>query len=167
MKLIAGLLISFLLFSGITTDQVRVSFKKAKNSEESAVAFNELMKKEMNINANLKNAYLGASEIILADFGTNVPQKIKLFREGRDKLEAAVLKEPKNFEIRLIRLIIQKKTPDFLRYKSNIEEDKTIILDNYANLDNNPKSPKSLKNYIEDMNKELNIFSPEELNQSK
>ena len=167
MKNFTGLLIYFLLFSGITTDQVRMSFKKAKNTEEAAHAFNELMQKEMNINVNLKNAYWGASEIILADFGTNIPKKFKLFRAGRDKLEAAVLAEPNNFEIRLIRLILQKKTPDFLRYKSNMEEDKKFILDNYGDLDNYTKSPKSLKYFVEDMNKELNIFSPEEMNQRK
>lgn len=167
MKIFAGLLISFLLFSGITTDQVRLSFKKARNSEEAAMAFNELMQKEMNINVNLKNAYLGASEIMLADYGSNIPQKIKLFKAGRDKLEVAVLAEPKSFEIRLIRLIIQKKTPDFLRYKSNIEEDKKFILDNYADVVTNANSPKSLKHFVEDMNKDLNIFSPEEMNQRK
>jgi hypothetical protein len=46
-------------------------------------------------------------------------------------LSEAIKKEPKNLEIRFMRYICQEKTPSFLGYKENLEEDKKFILSEY------------------------------------
>lgn len=161
MNFFISTLLSLLMLSGITLGNVRNGFKTAKQSEENAIAFNELMQKNMSIGTNVKLAYLGASEVMLADYGINIPQKISQFKKGRDMIESAVSAEPNNIEVRLVRLVIQDQIPRFLKYKDNIEEDKEFVLNNFS------KSQASFQQYLEAMNKDLNIFTAEEFSQRK
>ncbi|QYS86754.1 hypothetical protein JJC03_01540 [Flavobacterium oreochromis] len=62
---------------------------------------------------------------------------------GVKTVEQAVAKDANSVEIRLIRLSIQEHTPKFLKYKSNIEEDKKIILLGFN------KQNSGLKEYIQ------------------
>jgi hypothetical protein len=62
-------------------------------------------------------------------------------------LEFAVSQEPENIEIRCLRLGIQENSPKFLKYRSNIQEDKTFILNQYEKT--NSKAVKEfVKSYI-------------------
>lgn len=161
MRLLAFLFLGTFFVNAQYIEDVRNSFKNARLNEENAIVFNELMQKEVKIDANLKLAYFGASEIMLADYGINIPKKISLFKVGRDHLEDAIKASPNDVEIRLVRLIIQNQIPSFLKYKQNIEEDKKFIIAKYKNVSN------SLKAYIDQSARDLKIFTKEELNQSK
>ena len=74
-------------------------------------------------------AYTGASTASLAEFGFNPAKKLTLFNSGKNMIEEAVSLDPKNAEIRLLRMVIQLESPSFLNYNNKIEEDKNIVLE--------------------------------------
>jgi hypothetical protein len=52
---------------------------------------------------------------------------LSYFNKGKAKLEQVLKKYPDNIEIRYIRYAVQKGSPDFLGYRSNMKEDKIKI----------------------------------------
>jgi hypothetical protein len=60
-------------------------------------------------------------------------EKLALFKQGRNLLENAVMKDDKNSEFRFLRLIIQENCPSFLRYNKQKEEDAEIVKKSYKN----------------------------------
>jgi hypothetical protein len=54
--------------------------------------------------------------------------------KGKKRINEAVMTDPDNVEIRLVRLSVQIKSPSFLGYKSNIDEDKKFIRANHKNI---------------------------------
>ncbi|TCC97321.1 hypothetical protein FBD94_16970 [Pedobacter hiemivivus] len=78
--------------------------------------------------------YLGAFQMIWAKHIINPISKLKTFNTGKKKIEAAVMADPINVEIRILRLSIQKNSPAFLGYHKNIEEDQKFIQANNKNI---------------------------------
>ena len=79
-------------------------------------------------------AYLGAFQAIWANHLFNPVSKLMSFNKGKENIEKAVQKAPGNVEIRLIRLSIQKKSPAFLGYQRNIDEDQRYIKTNQQSI---------------------------------
>ena len=63
-------------------------------------------------------------------------------------METSISKEPKNGELRFLRLAMQEKSPKILHYTGNIEEDKKILLETYESLEIIVK--KVIKKYAEE-----------------
>ncbi len=76
-------------------------------------------------------AYHAAAEMTMANHTFWPLSKFNYFNSGKDKLEKAVKKYPQNVEIRYIRYAVQKESPGFLDYQSNLTEDRNMILKNY------------------------------------
>lgn len=74
-------------------------------------------------------AYLGGLQAIWANHVFNPIDKLGTFNKGKKNIERAIFLEPNNIELRFIRLSIQKNTPSFLGYKSNIKEDTILIME--------------------------------------
>jgi len=66
-----------------------------------------------------------------ADPGT----KLKLFKQGVALLEEQIAEYPANAEYKFIRYIMQDRSPVFLRYKSNLEEDAFVVGKDFSKLD--------------------------------
>jgi len=81
-------------------------------------------------------AYSGALKMKLAGLLSSPAEKVKTFKEGRKQLEEAIASDPENVEYRFLRLIIQEHAPGIMKYKSKLEEDKSMIINNFrtANL---------------------------------
>jgi hypothetical protein len=60
--------------------------------------------------------------------------KFKYFVKGKESLEQAIKKDPRNIEYRFLRLSVQLNTPEFLGYNSNIKEDKLAIFNGVKTL---------------------------------
>lgn len=120
-----------IFFSG-TQDisTVRENYIQASQSKEKADEFCDAMEKYTGDNKTML-AYKGASIALKAKFASDRKIKKDFFIKGVEILEKAVKAEPNNAEIRLIRLSIQENTPKILNYKSNIEEDKKVILSTF------------------------------------
>lgn len=92
----------------------------------------------------LLQAYRGAALVIHAKFAKGVEGKKKYAKEGVTALESAVKQDPQNVEIRTLRLSIQEQSPKVLKYKSNIEEDRSFVKKALAELPNG-----ALKTFVE------------------
>ena len=78
-------------------------------------------------------AYAGATEAASAQCIKGAFKKLEYFSRGKKNLEAAKNQDPKNAEIRFVRFATQCNAPNFLEY-DNINEDKTLILEQLPNL---------------------------------
>ena len=77
-------------------------------------------------------AYYGAATAAAPACLMNPAKKISYFRRGKQALSDAVQMQPQHFEIRFLRFATQSKTPSFLGYNQNIEDDKRFLLTNLA-----------------------------------
>lgn len=131
-------------------NQMRDLFTAASESEEKN---EQLLKITDGYTVDYKPvvfAYHAAAEMTMANHTFWPISKFNYFNSGKEKLELAVSKYPKNIEIRYIRYAIQKGAPGFLDYQSNMSEDKKMILKNYSKA----KWPKTFKNTVVEFVKE-------------
>lgn len=81
-----------------------------------------------------KGAYLGAILMKQAGFKFLPTKKLSLFIEGKNLLENAIAKHPKNVEMKLLRLMIQENAPRFLGYSDNCTKDAAYVKKIYPTL---------------------------------
>jgi len=137
--------------------EIRTLYTKASNSEEDA---KELYLKLENIKKTDDATFVGykaASLTVKAKHENKIKDKKAYFKEGALLLEYIIEKNPNNIELRLIRLSIQENSPKLLKYKMNINEDKTFIYSQLPHVKN-----KSLKNHIKGYVSKSEAFTTEE-----
>ncbi|MFK7030744.1 hypothetical protein [Flavobacterium oreochromis] len=134
--------ISFFTLLFQNTLDLRNQYEYASKSKNNTEKFYELIQK-VNGDSPVIIAYKGAAILLKSRFATNKEERKEQFMLGVKTVEQAVAKDANSVEIRLIRLSIQEHTPKFLKYKSNIEEDKKIILLGFN------KQNSGLKEYIQ------------------
>ena len=125
-------------------DEYRALMKSGEKSEQSAKQL--IQKSTVAYNATKQPVYAGflaVGEFFMAKHAFNPFKKMSYFNEGKRLLEFAVKSEPRNLEIRLMRLITQEKAPHFLGYTDNISEDRNFLIKEYHNTND-----LELKNYI-------------------
>ena len=116
-------------FNTSVLDVLRANYSKLVSDKELCERMiDELTKTQTNSVTHL--AYLGALQTIWANHIFSPISKLNTFKEGKKNIEQAIKKEPENAELRFIRLSIQKNTPSFLGYKSNVNEDTEFIKKN-------------------------------------
>ena len=153
-KLFSILLVSVNLFASAPIN--KLDFYSAFKSDEKAVLDKEIARLNKLEWSTLKDAYLGVLIMKNSQFQATPGAKLRAFKEGKELLEKAIAKEPKNGEFRFLRLAIQEKSPKLLKYDSNMEEDKKILLGTYSSLDFTVK--KVIKGYAE----KSTVISPKE-----
>ncbi|HUH47332.1 MAG TPA: hypothetical protein VLZ54_09280 [Arenibacter sp.] len=112
---------------------IRKEFILASKDRESASALMDQLSTITEADKKVLVAYKGAVMALMAKYTKENQERKRLFREGVQLLEYAVSEAPDNIEIRCLRLSIQENTPKFLKYRSNIGDDKSFILTNYKN----------------------------------
>lgn len=131
---IAGYILTVFIFTSLSgLDSIREAYFSGPKTEESAIEFNKMMS-EANLSTPTHEAYYGAALALKANYGQNVREKKEFFVEAVENIEAAVNAEPNNVEIRLIRLSVQENSPRIVRYKTNMDEDKALILEGFDKL---------------------------------
>lgn len=134
MKFISIVLVLYSMLGDVYNTQ-SMDLETLRFNYEKAVSDKELCEKmiEELSTANksaVHQAYLGAFQTIWAKHCFNPISKLQTFRKGKKNIEEAVVLNPTNIEIRIVRLSVQSNCPSFLGYKKNIEEDKKFILVN-------------------------------------
>ena len=152
MKLTLTLFVSLLTFALQDLSSVREQYSEATKSQKSAEDFYNLVANVSKDN-KVMQAYKGAAIALKAKFAKDRKAKKSLFIEGVKLIENSIKSEPNNIELRLIRLSIQENTPKILNYKSNIDEDKKLILANFA------KQNQALKEHIQSFVKQSTVFT--------
>ncbi len=128
---------------------IKIGNKESINEQLALLATSDIME---------KGAYEGFLLMRKAGITARPAEKLKLFKAGRIKLEAALLNDNTNVEYHFLRLIIQEKAPKVVKYTQDLVADKQIILKEYKNL------PAVVQHAIADYAKTSIIIKPQDLN---
>ena len=128
---------------------VRRLYLESSNNDSKLDSFNHLLVESKN-KTNVLSAYYGANLLLKSKHLKNPFKKIEFFEKGKEIIENAIIKEPDNIEIALIRYSVQKNSPRFLMYNKNLIEDYEFINKNI-----NSVNDKKLKKYISETIKNL------------
>ncbi|MBC7695670.1 MAG: hypothetical protein H7141_09520 [Burkholderiales bacterium] len=113
--------------------EIRSLFYRATKSPTSADSLQLLLFKTSTKNP-LIIGYQGMSQMMLCLHTYNPYTKLSYFHKGKTLLENAINNDPKNIELRFLRLTVQLNTPSVLMYKTNIEEDKRTIFNGVSTI---------------------------------
>lgn len=136
---------------------VRELYPKAPENAGDAKALYNMLSEVSPSDDPVLAAYKGASLTLLAKFANKVKDKVRDFKSGSELIDAMVAEHPENIEIRYIRLSVQENSPKIVKYKRNIEEDKTFILDNFKSV-----SSSAVSSMIKDYVGQSNVFNASE-----
>ena len=103
-----------------------------------------------------KPAYEGALTMKKAGLVKGASKKLKLFKEGYKKLEAAISKDKDNGEFRFLRLMIQEHAPGILNYKDDLDKDSAYIRQSFKKL------PADVQQAITDYSKTSKVLRSED-----
>ena len=78
-----------------------------------------------------REGYEGALLMKKAGLLKKAKERLAFFKQGRIKLETALLADPENTEFHFLRLAIEEHAPKIVKYHSDIEKDKAIVLKNF------------------------------------
>lgn len=126
------LFLSFLL-NGQDIDHVRKLYLDAGDDRNKTIEFRNFFDQSYPEDKAIFIAYHGTALTMMADLVKGNMNKYKVFVEGRDLLEKAILKNPESIEIRYLRFAIQTNIPRILGY-NNIKEDTNYLVENINNL---------------------------------
>lgn len=125
--LVIGLFIGQLAWAQPSAE-LRLSYRDATKSAEQTNAFYKQVENIQKDGNAVMVAYKGAGITLLAR-QLRLTERAGRVREGVAWIEHAIERDPKNVEIRLIRLSVQEHLPKFLKYNQHIDEDKQFIRD--------------------------------------
>jgi hypothetical protein len=107
----------------------------------------EDIEKELSVLTDNEQGYAGA--LIIRKAGLpKAKERLKLFKEGKAKLEAAIANAPDNTELHFLRLSIQEHSPKIVDYKKNLEADKAYVIKHFDQL--SPVVQRAVKDYSKD-----------------
>ena len=106
---------------------------------------------------NDKEGYEGALLMRKAGLMSRPKDKLANFKQGRIKLETALLNHDENTELHFLRLTIEEHAPKIVKYRSDIQKDKGIIVRSFKNL-----SPE-VQHAILDYSKTSKVLTADEL----
>lgn len=115
-----------LLAHSQSLDELRLLYRNATESEDNANSFYEQVEHVTQTDKPVMAAYKGAGLMLLARY-SKLSERGSKVREAATWIEDAVERDPKNVELRLIRLSIQENLPRIVRYNQHIDEDRTFI----------------------------------------
>ncbi|MBS1764658.1 MAG: hypothetical protein JSS90_06795 [Bacteroidetes bacterium] len=112
---------------------------------EDTVTVNKILKSVSSLPESEQNAYSGALLMKKAGLVKAPAQKLQLFKQGRQLLEAEIRTHPDNMLYHFLRLLIQENSPPMLGYKKNIQEDAALVREQFKNF--SPVIQKYVKEY--------------------
>ena len=134
----------FLLFS-IENNTIQSQVYAALEGDDLEVINQVIQYIESAQSSTTMRAYKGALLMRKARMVKGNKDKLDTFKSGHELLEAAIAKEQQNIEFLFLRLIIQEHAPKFLKYNSDIGDDKSAIILHYKSL--NDTLQKHILNY--------------------
>jgi hypothetical protein len=81
-----------------------------------------------------RDGYEGALLMKKAGLLKRPKERLSFFKQGRIKLETAILADNDNTEFHFLRLAIEEHAPKIVKYHSDIEKDKAVVMKNFKNL---------------------------------
>lgn len=81
-----------------------------------------------------RDGYEGALLMKKAGLLKRPKERLSFFKQGRIKLETAIMADNDNIEFRFLRLAIEEHAPKIVKYHSDMEKDKALVLKNFKSL---------------------------------
>ena len=100
---------------------------------------------ENNLDNPVILAYYNTGKLMMLDYSYNPFEKYKVFKTKTKQMDSIVRTNPRNIEIRLLRYSLQKNSPYFLKYNSDLSSDLKFIKSNLF------KEKEYLQVYIENL----------------
>lgn len=88
-------------------------------------------------------AYYFTGKLMMLDYSNNPFEKYKIFKTKTKQIDSIINTNKKNIEVRLLRYVLQKNSPYFLKYNSDLRNDINYIKSNLY------KENENLQSYIE------------------
>ncbi|RKR83941.1 hypothetical protein BDD43_4156 [Mucilaginibacter gracilis] len=154
--LLLMLLIAVAQGEGLLQKLDREAFYAAIKSEKVEVINNQLLVLNTS-SAHQKEAFEGTLLMRKAGLVKIPAQKLKLFKEGRIKLETEIAQDTSNAEYRFLRLIIQEHAPKIVKYNKQLDGDKLQIKKQFKSL------PLVVQDAIVDYSKSSKILRQQDL----
>lgn len=137
-----SLLIFLILVAGIqklnaqkvTLEEARELFFTIDKSDDGALKLYKTLENADLSKNPLMLAYRGAASAAAAGSANGVREKLDFFKRGKGELDKAAGLKPLDAEIRFLRLATQVNAPAFLRYSSDINSDKSMIIKTLTNV---------------------------------
>jgi hypothetical protein len=126
---------------------IRKNIGEVFKTEAVCLRFHGLFEKADISKSNLLLGYKGAVELGMARHDPNVFNKMGYFNDGKEQLEKSITVDPKNLELRFLRLTIQTHLPTFLGYSGQKEADKAFVL-SQLNSSKNEEFNTRVRNFI-------------------
>lgn len=128
MRKVFGFLLSFIVWAGVfgQSDDLRLAYRDATKSKSEARDFYNKTKDIKENDRAPMLAYKGAGLVLKARYEPLTKRK-NLLKTGIGFIEKAVKEDPKNVEVRLVRLSIQEHLPKIVKYNSQISTDREFI----------------------------------------
>jgi hypothetical protein len=80
-----------------------------------------------------REGYAGALLMKKAELQRKAKDKLRYFKEGRIKLETALAADNTNTEFHFLRLAIEEHAPKIVKYHTDIQKDKALVIKNFKN----------------------------------
>lgn len=149
MKFLAALIFmmvsNFFSISDVEVAALRKLYYEAAENKTAVKKLSALLAKVNDNSDAILIGYKGATEMMEAKYAFNPVTKLSRFNKGKNYLEKAIKKEPKQAELRFIRFSIQTNLPSFLGYNDHIKVDKDALINSVVKIDD-----KQLKSNIID-----------------
>jgi len=81
-----------------------------------------------------REGYAGALLMKKAGLMKKPKDRLKFFKEGRIKMETALMADNENTEFHFLRLAIEEHAPKIVKYHADIEKDRALVIKNFKNL---------------------------------
>lgn len=127
---LATLLLNLCLIGIAQPDNIRYSYLNARNAD--GIKNFLTLSEKLNLYVPAEKAYRGVALAMYADIADGVYAKLDYFNRGKDLLEASILEQPQNAEIRFLRLTVQAEAPFMLGYSSSIEQDVDLVYNAFS-----------------------------------
>jgi hypothetical protein len=122
----------------------KATFYQVMDGGDIAAIANELTVVEAS-STNNKEGYEGALLMRQAGMEKRPKKKLDLFKAGRIKLETALMNDKDNTEFHFLRLAIEEHAPKIVKYHSDIQSDKAIVVKNFKDL--SPAVQQAIRQY--------------------
>jgi hypothetical protein len=149
--------ITLILMTARTTANCVFAQKMDKSAFYATMASGKIddIERELAVLTDNEQGYAGALLIRKAGL-PKVKARLKLFKEGKAKLEAALANDPDNPELHFLRLSIQEHSPKIVKYKADLQIDKAFVVKHFDKLS------LVVQRAVKDYSKDSKILKPED-----
>lgn len=116
----------------MTLDELRQLYEQAADSSSICDKLYKMLDNKETEQYPVLLGYKGAIQAIRAKHSFFPHIKLSRFLEGAAIIDRAIVKDGESLELRFLRFTIQANSPALLNYKGNLNEDKQLLTDGLA-----------------------------------